>query len=171
MEKKLFLLLLLVFLVACGTDKPPDHGHLDVKQPLQSDREPNGGMLRVHLADKAMHDEFFEAQFTPAGDLYKTANLQLYNYNYQSDKFPQFIITLNHAPNNLLKWEKKQFPLNLIVTIAADRPPMRAEGRLTISRVTEYFVEGQFDGELNHPHGERTFPIRGEFKAILRLNV
>ena len=44
--------------------------------PDNSDRQPNGGMLRYTLAGRVFEDEYFVALFTPRGDIFRTDNLQ-----------------------------------------------------------------------------------------------
>jgi len=171
MEKKLFLLLLVVFLIVGCSQEKKEQPPLDVNQPAQSDREPNGGALRFHLAEKAMHDKFFEAQFTPRGDLYDKDNLQLYNYNLGSAKFPQFLISLNYKESELKSWEGLIFPLDFLVfTISPGTQPLISTGELEITHVTDYYIEGKFGGTLTHPENGNEYKISGEFKAIIKVN-
>ena len=95
MRRKLFFLCVLFFAAACQKDKELQPH--DVMRPRQSDYKPNGGLLRFTLGDKPMHDSFFEAQFTPRGQMFDTDNLQLYNYNLNSDKYPQLLINVNNV--------------------------------------------------------------------------
>ena len=93
--KLFFLCALFLFTVACQKDEDPAQAH-DVTRPKQSDQKPNGGLLRFTLGDKPLHDSFCEAQFTPRGEMFEHDNLQLYNYNLNSEKYPQLILNINH---------------------------------------------------------------------------
>ncbi|MBN1467001.1 hypothetical protein JXA02_14700 [candidate division KSB1 bacterium] len=144
----------------------------DVTQPRQSDRKPNGGLLRFTLGDKPMHDSFFEAQFTPRGQMFDTDNLQLYNYNFDSDKYPQLLITVNTVESDLSRWINQSLPTaELAFTAAANTPTMRSPGTVRITKVTERSIEGSFSGELANPVTGKAFEIRGEFRAVTRINV
>ena len=174
MKKKLFLCLLLVVLGGSCKQReqqPVQKGDFNIYEPEQSDRKANGGKLRFTLGGKAMHDNFFVAQFTPKGDLFGSDNLQLYNYNFGSDKYPQFLVSIDHTESDLKKWEDKTFPLDFLAfTVSKHSAPFHSKGKMTITKVTESWIEGTFDGMLFHPQ-KRSFPIKGEFRAIIRVNV
>ena len=177
MKKKIFLFLIVPLLViACGKKKETQvikpKGNFNISTDDKSDREPNGGMLRFTLGGKTMHDKYFVAQFTPRGDIFEQDNLQLYNYNLGSDKYPQFIINLDFKESELNNWQNKVFPLHFLAfTAAPDTPPFNSQGELKIIKVTDTFVEGTFHGYLINPISKRKFPVKGEFKAIIKMNV
>ena len=94
---------------------------------LESDRQANGGKLRFYLEGKAMHDKYFVAQFTPKGDLFEKDNLQLYNYNSGSDKYPQILINIDYLESDLQEWNGKSFPLDyLIFTADKNATPLKS---------------------------------------------
>ncbi|MBN1559721.1 hypothetical protein JW998_05695 [candidate division KSB1 bacterium] len=170
MRRKLFFLCALFLLVACQKEKELQPH--DVMHPRQSDRKPNGGLLRFTLGDKPLHDSFFEAQFTPRGQVFDADNLQLYNYNLNSDKYPRLLITVNTVESDLSKWIDQSLPIEtLAFTAAPNVPTMKSPGTIKITKVTERDVEGSFSGELVNPGTGKVFEIRGEFRAILRINV
>ncbi len=173
MRIKLFFLgMLFLIFAACQKNDDLRKSPHDVTKPAQSDRKPNGGFIRFTLEGRPMHDSFFEAQFTPRGDVFEFDNLQLYNYNLGSDKFPQILISINFLESDLKKWQGRTFPMEaLTFTAAESAPPMAATGEIRIKAVTERYVEGAFAGELVHPHNGKTFPFRGEFKAAIKVNV
>ena len=176
MKKKVFfacLVLLLIF--ACQRKKERvirPEGSFDISTPDLSDRNPNGGMLRFTLDGKRMHDKYFVAMFTPRGDLFEKDNLQLFNYNLGSDKYPQFIINVDHKESDLKKWQGIDLPLDFLAfTAAPNTVPLNSRGNIKILRVTENMIEGQFSGRLIHPVNRKEFEIKGEFKAKLQLNI
>ena len=173
MRIKLFFLCMLIFVFsACQKDDNLGKAPHDVKKPAQSDLKPNGGFIRFSLDEKPMHDSFFEAQFTPRGDVFEFDNLQLYNYNLDSEKYPQIIFTIDFEESSLQAWQGLTFSLESVTFLASeDAPPMTATGELVVKTVTERFIEGFFNGELLHPRNERSFPFRGEFKAVIKVNV
>ena len=173
MRKKLFFacMLLLIF-TACQKDENLQKAPHDTSKPVQSDLKPNGGFIRFTLDEKPMHDSFFEAQFTPRGDVFELDNLQLYNYNLGSDKYPQIIFNIDYEENILQQWEGLRFSLEcLTFSASAEALPMTATGEIHIKNVSDRFVEGSFSGQLLHPQNDRQFPIRGEFKAAIKINV
>ena len=160
----LFVTIAFAFVISCGGDNKEI-----ADQSL--DRQSNGGMLRFNLGGKNMHDRYFGAQFTPRGDIFKKDNLQLYNYNIGSDKFPKFIISIDHIESDLQKWQGETFPMAFLAfTPEKNSTPLGADGKIMITRVTESMVNGNFEGELIHPVSGKRFPIRGEFKAKLEIN-
>ncbi len=172
MRIKLFFLFFVILLVACQKDESQRTFAHDVNRPAQSDRKPNGGMLRLTLDEKVMHDPFFEAQFTPKGEVFQHDNLQLYNYNLNSDKYPRLLISIDASESDLKQWQGKSFSLETMAfTPSAGVAALNARGSVTIEKVTDRKVEGTFSGELLHPDGKRAFPIRGEFSAMLNVNV
>jgi hypothetical protein len=177
MTKRLFLIfLILISIVACGKKKnihrPSQPSPIQTELADQSDRESNGGLLRFKLEGKAMYDKFFVAQFTPRGDLFAMDNLQLYNYNLGSDKFPQFIINLDYKESDLSKWEGKVFPMDFLAfTIAPNTLPLNSKGTIEITDVTQTAIEGRFSGELVNPRSHKSFAINGEFKATIKVNI
>jgi hypothetical protein len=160
-KKSFFTILIFFFLLSCGK-----------KQEAGSpDRSSNGGMLRFKLGNKTMHDKYFIALFTPRGNLFKEDNLQLYNYNVGSDKYPQIIININYNSSDLNAWAGKVLPIDFLAfTPAPDQMPLRSKGQVTITQVTDQMIEGRFSGELVNPQKEKSFPIHGEFKAVLQVN-
>ena len=170
MRRKLFFLCVLFFAAACQKDKELQPH--DVMRPRQSDYKPNGGLLRFTLGDKPMHDAFFEAQFTPRGQVFNADNLQLYNYNLNSDKYPQLLINVNNIESELTKWVNQSLPIEtLAFTAAPNTPTMKSDGTIKITNVTDRNIEGSFSGELVNPVTGKVFEIRGEFRAIMRINV
>jgi len=170
--KLFFLFCAFLLTTACQQDEAPKNFAHDVTRPAQSDRKPNGGLLRFTLNEKVMHDSFFEAQFTPRGEVFQNDNLQLYNYNLNSEKYPRLLISIDAKESDLENWEGKTFPLDAMAfTASAESQPLSSRGELHIDEVTDRRIEGTFSGELLHPDGERTFPIRGEFRAMLRVNI
>lgn len=172
MRTKLFFLLCAVLCAAfCQKDKsglPP----YDAARPAQSDRKPNGGLLRFTLDSKLMHDTFFEAQFTPRGDVFQFDNLQMYNYNFGSDKFPRLLISIDHEDSDLEQWSGLTVPMDLLVfTPASGTAPFSARGEIKIKNADKNKIEGTFSGELVHPINGRTFSMRGEFRAVVKLNI
>jgi hypothetical protein len=137
-----------------------------------SDRQPNGGMLRYTLEGMLFEDEFFVALFTPRGDIFRYDNLQLFNYNIGSDKYPQFIISIDNVESDLAKWRDKTFPLDFCsLTAVKNTVPLNSEGNVTITKITATTVEGRFSGNLINTLKEKKFPIQGEFRAILQVNL
>ena len=173
MRKKMFFsCLLFLFLAACQKDEDLQNQPHDVTRPRQSDMKANGGLLRFTLEEKPLHDSFFEAQFTPRGEMFEYDNLQLYNYNLNSAKYPQLLISVNYKESELAKWADQTLPVDFIAfTAAAGTPTLRAKGEVRIAKVGERTIEGTFSGDLVHPTNGKTFPIRGEFKAVMRINV
>ncbi|HNR66976.1 MAG TPA: hypothetical protein PKN04_02635 [bacterium] len=163
MKRIVFALLVICFVIACK-NQPHD-------QPYQSDREPNGGLLRMTIEGRPMHDRFFVAQFTPKGELFETDNLQLFNYNIDSEKYPKLLISIDHLENELKNWQKQAFPLDVFALILEENTvPLQAKGELWIDKIDERFIHGSFSGDLIHPENGTQFPLRGEFKAVLRYN-
>jgi hypothetical protein len=153
-----------MLVISCGSDNGSTADQ-------EIDRRSNGGLLRFNLSGKNMHDRYFGAQFTPRGEFFKKDNLQLYNYHIGSDKFPKFIISINHKESDLQKWEGESFPMDFLAfTPQQNSTPLGAEGKIAITRVSESMVNGNFEGELIHPVSGKRFPIRGEFKAKLEIN-
>jgi len=177
MRNQILIFLIVLLALSCGEKRKSLHdrmpqGTIHADQPDLSDREANGGMLRFTLEGKAMFDKFFVAQFTPRGDLFNTDNLQLYNYNPGSDKYPQFIINIDYEESDLHNWAGKTFPLDFLAFTAAENTlPLNSKGKIEIMEVTETKVEGRFSGQLIHPTSRKTFEIRGEFKAMIKVNV
>jgi len=170
-KKSFFALLIVAMLIGCGK-KDKQKTDFQVSHPSQSDRQPNGGMLRFTIDDKSMHDKYFVAQFTPRGDMFEYDNLQLFNYNIGSDKYPQFIININYKESDLKKWEGKSFPLDFLAFTPSPKAiPLNSRGEIMITRVIDNEVEGKFSGELIHPKTGQTHPIKGEFRAVLKVNV
>lgn len=175
--KFLFLLLLPLLVSFCSKKKEAEQvvrpqGEFQVSRPSPSDREPNGGMLRLNLDGKVMHDKFFVAQFTPRGDIFERDNLQLFNYNLGSEKFPQLIINLDYKESDLRLWQGQTLPLDFLAfSAAADAPPLNSTGQLTIAKVTDREIEGSFRGDLVNSQTQKRIPIRGEFKAIIQVNI
>ncbi|MBN1543768.1 hypothetical protein JW992_16615 [candidate division KSB1 bacterium] len=163
MKKATTLIFSFVLLLACK-DKPQD-------LPYQSDREPNGGLLRMVIEEKSMHDKFFVAQFTPRGDLFEIDNLQLFNYNIDSEKYPKLLISIDYAESDLKKWQGRSFPLNVFAFIPEkSAPPLQSRGEIHIEKIDDKSVQGTFAGVLIHSSNLQEFPLRAEFKAVLRYN-
>jgi hypothetical protein len=173
MRTKLFFLLFAVLCAAfCQRGEKSGLPPYDAARPAQSDRKPNGGMLRFTLDGKLMHDTFFEAQFTPRGEVFQFDNLQMYNYNFGSDKFPRLLISIDHTASDLEQWSGLTAPMDLMAfTPAAGKKPFSARGEIKIKSADEHNIEGTFSGELVHPQSGRTFPMRGEFRAVVKLNI
>jgi len=170
--KVFFLCALFLLALACQRDESLAKQPHDVTRPKQSDLKPNGGLLRFTLGDKAMHDSFFEGQFTPRGEVFEFDNLQLYNYNLNSDKYPKLLINVNFKESDLTAWIDQSLPIDILAfTAAPNTETMKSKGLLKISQVTDRNLEGTFAGELLNSKTGKTFEIRGEFRAILRVNV
>lgn len=172
MRIKWFFPFFIVFAVcSCEKNKEIDQT-VDVHNPSQSDRKSNGGLLRFTLDEKAMHDKFFEAQFTPRGEVFEYDNLQLYNYNFGSDKYPQMLINLDYRESDLKKWQDRTFPLDFMAfTASPNVPPLNSKGEIKITKVVDDKIDGIFSGKLVNPVNNKSFDIRGEFRAILKLNI
>jgi hypothetical protein len=172
MKKKVFFIALIgLGMLACEKPRERDGAPGNSSGDI-SDREPNGGFLRCTLAGKAMHDRFFVAQFTPRGELFEEDNLQLYNYHIGSEKYPQFLISIDHLESDPGEWSGVTFPLDFLAfTAAPNTTPLNSRGELVITKVTGATIEGRFAGELIHPVSNKTFPIRGDFKAMIVLNI
>jgi hypothetical protein len=174
-KKAFFFIVLGVVLVGCGKKKEPEtirpQRDFQMSQPDQTDRQSNGGMLRFTLEGKTMHDSYFVALFTPRGDLFQNDNLQLFNYSLGSNKYPQFLINLDYRESDLQNWQDKKFPLDFLAfTPAPNQVPFTSQGEVTLTKVTDQFVEGKFSGDLINPHNDKTYSIKGEFKAVIRVN-
>jgi len=162
MAKRIFLLLsLLLVSLNCGRDRSAG-----------GDRMDNGGFVRFSVEGKAMHDNYFVAQFTPAGDLLQRDNLQLYNYNPGSDKFPQLLMDINLKESDLKKWQSQSLATDVLAfSVSSQSPPLRSTGQVKIAHVTDQFVQGSFSGEMVNPQTGKTFSIHGEFNAVLKINI
>ncbi|MBN1480061.1 hypothetical protein EH223_19100 [candidate division KSB1 bacterium] len=171
--KIFFLCSLFLLTAACEKDENLSKQPHDVTRPRQSDRKPNGGLLRFTLGDKPLHDSFFEAQFTPRGEVFELDNLQLYNYNLDSDKYPQVLINVNHKESDVSRWVNQSLPIEILAFTAAPNTPAlkSSNGTIKITKVTNRNIEGTFSGELFNPKASKTFAIRGEFRAVLRINI
>ncbi|MDZ7314664.1 MAG: hypothetical protein ONB24_00930 [candidate division KSB1 bacterium] len=164
-RKKLFFwaLALMTIGVFCGNE---------ASKRSSIDRRPNGGILRLTLNEKQMHDVFFEAQFTPRGELFALDNLQLYNFHPGSSKYPRLLISVDYAESSLFKWQGLTFSLNSpAFTPSSGSRTYIFQGELIIAKADEKKVEGSFSGQLIHPTNGRTFSIYGEFIAPVRLNI
>jgi len=129
-------------------------------------------LLRFTLGDKPLHDSFCEAQFTPRGEMFEHDNLQIYNYNLSSEKYPRLILNVNHKESDLAQWVGQTLPVELLAfTAAANTPTLKSKGSIKVTKVTQRHVEGTFSGELLHPDNDKVFPIRGEFRAVIRVNI
>ena len=136
--KMFFMCMSILFFSACQKDENLQKAPHDVAKPAQSDEKPNGGFIRFTLDERPMHDSFFEAQFTPRGDVFEIDNLQLYNYNFGSKKYPQIIISIDYKQSDLQKWQGQKFSLqNFTFTAAAGAPPMAASGEIEIKAVSD----------------------------------
>jgi hypothetical protein len=173
MRTKLFFILSVFLCTACcQKDEKPSLPPYDAARPTQSDRKPNGGLLRFTLDGKLMHDSYFEAQFTPRGDVFQFDNLQMYNYNLESEKYPRILISIDHAASDLKQWSGLTVPMDFMAfTPTADTAPLAAHGEINIKSADEHKIEGSFTRELVHPVNGRTFPMSGEFRAIVKLNI
>ena len=173
MRKKMFFSVLVsLILLACQKESDVKQHPHDVNQPGQSDRKPNGGFLRLVLEDRPMHDTFFEAQFTPRGDMFQSDNLQLYNYNVGSEKYPRILIDINGEQSDIKQWSETAFSLSTLSFAAAPgTTPLGAEGEIRITKATNRSVEGNFDGELLNEKSGKRIPLRGEFRAIVKINI
>lgn len=170
--KIFFLCAIFLLTIACRQDDNLSKQPHDVNRPKQSDQKPNGGMLRFTLGDKPLHDSFFEGQFTPRGDVFEFDNLQLYNYNFESEKYPQLLININHKESDLANWIGQSLPIEFIAfTAAPNTVTLKSQGTLNVTKVSERNIEGSFSGNLLNPETGKTFEIRGEFRAILRVNI
>jgi hypothetical protein len=163
MTKRIFLLLYTIFLVLnCGGNKRSD----------SDDRAGNGGFVRFTLEGKNMHDDFFVGQFTPAGDLFKTDNLQLFNFNQGSAKYPQLLLNLNFQQRDLKKWQSQTLTTDVLAfSVSPSSPPLQSKGSVKIMQVSDKFIEGVFSGELVHPQSGKTYSLHGEFKAVIKMNI
>ncbi len=163
MTKRIFLLLcVFFFFLNCGGKTKSD----------TDDRGSNGGFVRFAVEGKNMHDDFFVAQFTPAGDLFKTDNLQLFNFNQGSDKYPQLLLDINFAQSDLKKWQAQTLTADMLAfSVSASSSPLQTKGSVKILKVTDKFIEGTFSGELVHSQSGKTYQLRGEFKAVIKINI
>ncbi len=170
--KLFFFCALFLLATACQRDENLAKQPHDVNRPRQSDQKPNGGLLRFTLGDKPMHDSYCEAQFTPRGDVFEFDNLQIYNYNLESEKYPQLLINVNFNESELGKWVDQTLPIELMAfTAAPQTKTMTSKGTITLKNITDRTIEGSFSGDLLNADTGKTFAIRGEFRAILRVNV
>ena len=175
----IFFGIMLVVFVYCGQNEKETKPktvrpapEFNVTVPDFNDRQPNGGLLRYHLAGKIFEDDYFVALFTPRGDLFRTDNLQLYNYNIGSDKYPQFIISIDNLESQLSLWQGKTFPLNFCsLTVVGNTVPLNSEGQVTLTKISDSVIEGKFSGNMINVVKNKKFPIKGEFKAILEVNI
>lgn len=172
MTRQFFLsLVILAIFMGCSRKEASDQKPA-AELTTTGDAAGNGGFLKIHLQGKWIRDPFFVAQFTPRGDLFSRDNLQFYNYDIQSQKYPRLLISIDFLESDFKKCEGRIFPMNVFVlTIEKGTPALQAQGTLKISRITDQAVEGQFSGELSSQDGLRKFPVNGEFKGIFRLNV
>jgi hypothetical protein len=132
----------------------------------------NGGMLRYTIEDKSTHDVYAVAQFTPRGDLFDEDNLQIYNYNLDSEKYPRLLISIDHKESNLKDWKSISFSQSLFVlTPSPGVSPLPIKGTITITQVSDDQITGNFDGFLISKKTQKRLKIRGEFKAVLTLNI
>jgi hypothetical protein len=170
--KVFFLCAFFLMTLACQQDDNLAKQPHDVNRPKQSDRKPNGGLLRFTLGDKPLHDSYCEGQFTPRGEMFEFDNLQIYNYNLESDKYPQLLIHVNHKESELANWIDKSLPIDVMAfTAAPQTETLQSKGTLKVTKVSGRTIEGSFSGDLLNPETGKTFEIRGEFRAILRVNV
>ncbi len=171
MAKRILLCLIALALIGgCGKEKEKERKQTSL--PSVGDNADNGGMLRFTLEGKAIRDRFVVAQFTPRGDLFMEDNLQIYNYDINSDKYPRLLMSVNTRESDLKKWQGQTLKAEVVAfTVSALSAPLTSQGELRITRVNDQFVEGQFHGELLSEENGKSFEIRGEFKAVLRWNV
>ena len=163
MAKKIFLIFA-IFLISlnCGQKKTDPN----------DDRSDNGGFVRFAVEGKAMHDSYFVAQFTPAGDLLESDNLQLYNFNPGSKKFPQLLMDVNLKQSDLGKWQSQTLATDVLAfSVSPQSPPLQSTGQVKILQVSDKFVQGSFSGELVHPQTGKIYSIHGEFKGVLKINI
>ena len=171
MAKKILLWLIALALIG-GCAKKEEKEHKQPTLPSVGDSADNGGMLRFTVEGKAMRDRFVVAQFTPRGDLFTEDNLQIYNYDIDSAKYPRLLISVNTSESDLKKWQGKILTAEDVAFTVSDRSaPLTSHGEIKITRVNDQFVEGQFNGNLLSEGNGKSFEIRGEFKAVLRWNV
>ena len=172
MTRRIFpgLAIMMFFLFGCRQD---DSGQTVIKG-MKTDGEPqdNGGFLRLQLEGKRLRDHFLVAQFTPRGDLFSHDNLQFYNYDLDSEKYPRLLISVDHLESELAKWEGEVFPMTVCaLTVEQGHKTLYGQGRIKITKVADGFIEAHFSGELVSEDGRKRFPIQGEVKGIFRLNV
>jgi hypothetical protein len=142
------------------------------KTGKSSDRLSNGGMLRYTIEDQSTHELYVVAQFTPRGDLFDKDNLQIYNYNLDSEKYPRLLISIDHKESNLEDWKNISFSQPLFaLTPSPDVSPLPIKGTITITQVSDDQITGKFDGILISEKTQKRLKIRGEFKAVLTLNI
>ncbi len=172
MTRKILICLTALALLSGCDRKQEKAGHKPAPLATVGDRTDNGGLLRFTLEGKALHDRFVVAQFTPRGDLFVEDNLQIYNYDIESDKYPRILISISSLESDLKLWQEKVLPVELLAfSVSAESRPFSSRGEVKITRVTAQYVEGQFSGELFSEENGKSFPIQGEFKAVLRWNV
>ncbi len=170
--KVFFLCAFFLTMSACQQDDNLAKQPHDVSRPKQSDRKPNGGLLRFTLGDKPLHDSYCEAQFTPRGEMFEFDNLQIYNYNLESDKYPQLLINVNHKESDPANWVGETLSIDMMAfTAAPNTETLKSKGAFKVTKVSGRTIEGSFSGNLLNPDTDKTFEIRGEFRAILRVNV
>ncbi len=136
-----------------------------------ADRRSNGGFLYLRLNDKQMRDRFFEALFTPRGELFPTDNLQLYNFNAGTNKYPKILFSVDRMESDLKKWKGIKVPVDCLLFSPAPNTALFAgNATVEITKADNHTVEGSFIGELRHPQNGRTFSLSGEFKAMVKTN-
>lgn len=132
----------------------------------------NGGELQVMFGNKIIKDDYLVAQFTARSEIFSVDNLQIYNYDVNSDVYPQFLISIDARESELKKWENKSYPLSLCsLVLDEDAVPFRSEGQVMITQVTEDQVSGHFQGHLIHIVNYEQMPIQGSFRARIKYNL
>lgn len=131
----------------------------------------NGGELEVIFGDKIIKDNYLVAQFTMRSEVFSIDNLQIFNYDANSNVYPQFLISIDAKESNLQNWKQQSFSLNLCSLILdVDSVPSRSEGQVMITEVSADEVVGHFQGHLINILNYEKTPIRGSFRAKIKYN-
>ncbi len=131
----------------------------------------NGGELEVVFGNKIIKDDYLVAQFTARSEIFSIDNLQIYNYDVNSDVYPQFLISIDAKESDLNNWKNKSYSLSLCsLVLDEDAVPFRSEGQVMITIVTEDEIHGHFQGHLINIVNYEKMPIQGSFRAKIKYN-
>lgn len=152
--------------------KTDQTSELDKKQVINvQNNMSNGGDLEVTFGTKIIKDDYLVAQFTARNEIFRIDNLQIFNYDVNSDVYPQFLISIDANESDLKNWQNKSYALNLCSLILdEDSVPSRSEGQIMITNVTDDEVQGHFQGHLINIVSYEKTPIQGRFRAKIKYN-